>query len=53
MDGNNFYISDFQKSKLMQEELSAKSLNSLAGTKAKNTIDAYRSDWDDFCDWCK
>ena len=26
MDGNNFYISDFQKSKLMQEELSAKSL---------------------------
>ena len=33
-------------------ELSDKSLQSISGTKAENTIDAYESDWNDFCDWC-
>lgn len=33
--------------------LSEKSLQSLSSTKADHTIDAYESDWLDFCDWCR
>ena len=33
--------------------LSEKSIASLSETKAENTIDAYESDWLDFCDWCR
>ena len=33
--------------------LSQKSLETLAETKAENTIDAYEADWLDFCDWCR
>lgn len=33
--------------------LSQKSLQSLAETRSENTIGAYQSDWDDFCDWCR
>lgn len=33
--------------------LSEKSLSSLSDTKAPHTIDAYESDWMDFCDWCR
>ena len=33
--------------------LSEKSLETLAETKAENTIDAYEADWYDFCDWCQ
>lgn len=33
--------------------LSSKSLETLAETKAENTIDAYEADWLDFCDWCR
>lgn len=36
-----------------QQVLSDKSLRSLAETKSMHTIDAYASDWDDFCDWCR
>lgn len=39
--------------KQQQTDLSRKSLSSLSDTKAENTIDAYESDWDDFCDWCR
>lgn len=28
-------------------------MNSLSVTKSRNTIDAYESDWNDFCDWCR
>lgn len=35
------------------EGLSEKSLHSLSSTKAEHTIDAYESDWLDFCDWCR
>lgn len=28
-------------------------MNSLSVTKANHTIDAYESDWNDFCDWCR
>lgn len=49
---NHFYIRDFVR---IQENmgLSDKSLATLAETKSENTIDAYESDWNDFCDWCR
>lgn len=48
---SDFYI---RKNYLTQEAsaLSDKSLQSITDTKADNTVDAYESDWDDFCDWC-
>ncbi len=48
---SDFFI---RKNYLAQDhsELSDKSLQSISGTKAENTIDAYESDWNDFCDWC-
>ena len=48
----DFYI---RKNYLKQEDtaLSDKSLQSIANTKSENTISAYESDWNDFCDWCK
>ncbi len=49
---NHFFIRDFIKSGNIST-LSDKSLSTLAETKSENTIDAYESDWNDFCDWCK
>ncbi len=48
---SDFYI---RKNYLEQTHsaLSDKSLQSIADTKAEHTIDAYESDWNDFCDWC-
>ena len=48
----DFYI---RKNYLKQEDsaLSDKSLQSISNTKSENTINAYESDWNDFCDWCK
>ncbi|MCH4179738.1 MAG: site-specific integrase [Megasphaera sp.] len=34
-------------------KLTAKSRQSIYIARAKNTIDAYESDWNDFCDWCE
>jgi integrase len=34
-------------------KLTAKSRQSIYIARAKNTIDAYESDWKDFCDWCE
>lgn len=33
-------------------KLTAKSRQSIYIARADNTIDAYESDWNDFCDWC-
>jgi len=49
---NHFYIRNFITKTGQQEGLSQKSILSLAETKSENTIDAYESDWNDFCDWC-
>lgn len=49
---SHFFIRDAYF-KQQQTDLSRKSLSSLSDTKAENTIDAYESDWDDFCDWCR
>lgn len=49
---HHFYIRDFIKSDT-HTGLSDKSLATLAGTKSESTINAYESDWNDFCDWCK
>ena len=35
------------------EKLSAKSRHSINIAHAENTLDAYESDWNDFCDWCE
>ena len=46
----------FIRKKYIEEHdtgLSEKSLETLAETKAENTIDAYEADWYDFCDWCQ
>lgn len=48
---NHFYIRDFINTP-ERKGLSEKSLSTLAETKSENTIDAYESDWNDFCDWC-
>ena len=35
------------------EKLTYKARRSIYVSRADNTIDAYRADWKDFCDWCK
>lgn len=35
------------------EKLSKKAQQSIYVARADNTIDAYRADWNDFCDWCE
>ena len=47
---NHFFLRDFSRNS-QSEGLSDKSMNSLSVTKANHTIDAYESDWNDFCDW--
>lgn len=49
---NHFFLRDFSTNS-QSEGLSDKSMNSLSVTKANHTIDAYESDWNDFCDWCR
>lgn len=49
---NHFFLRDFSRNS-QSEGLSDKSMNSLSLTKANHTIDAYESDWNDFCDWCR
>lgn len=49
---HHFYIRDFIKSDT-HAGLSDKSLATLSETKSKSTMDAYESDWNDFCDWCQ
>lgn len=49
---NHFFLRDFNRNS-QSEGLSDKSMNSLSVTKANHTIDAYESDWNDFCDWCR
>lgn len=34
-------------------QLTEKSMRSIQYTKSKNTLNAYESDWNDFCDWCR
>ena len=34
------------------EKLTAKARQSIYIARADNTIKAYESDWNDFCDWC-
>ena len=48
----HFFLRDFSKN-AQSDGLSDKSVNSLSVTKSRNTIDAYESDWNDFCDWCR
>ena len=48
---SHFYIRDFSK-RTHDDALSDKSLLTLSETKSEHTIDAYESDWNDFCDWC-
>ena len=48
---NNFYLRKLEIAN--DTELSSKSLQSLTATKSESTINAYESDWNDFCDWCK
>lgn len=49
---NHFFLRDFSRNS-QSDGLSDKSMNSLSVTKANHTIDAYESDWNDFCDWCR
>ena len=49
---NHFFLRDFSRNS-QSEGLSDKSMNSLSVTKANHTIDAYESDWNDFCYWCR
>lgn len=49
---NHFFLRDFSRNS-QSEGLSDKSMNSLSVTKANHTIDAYESDWNDFCVWCR
>lgn len=49
---DHFFLRDFSRNS-QSEGLSDKSMNSLSVTKANHTIDAYESDWNDFCDWCR
>ncbi len=48
----NFYLRDLSQN-LETQGLSEKSLAALSETKSENTLNAYESDWNDFCDWCK
>ena len=49
----NFYLRDLSKGLQSSEKLTTKSIASLVETKSENTLNAYESDWNDFCDWCK
>ena len=49
---DNFFLQNISQN-LKSNKLSDKSITSLSVTKSQNTLDAYKSDWDDFCDWCK
>lgn len=49
---NHFYLRD-RFEKLHTHDLSEKSIESLSETRSVNTLDAYESDWNDFCDWCR
>lgn len=49
---NHFYLRNVDKT-FRSDGLSNKSLETLSETKASHTIDAYESDWNDFCDWCR
>ncbi len=35
------------------DKLTDKSRKSIYTARADNTVDAYKSDWNDFCDWCE
>lgn len=48
----DFYI-DRPDSVVKNENLTEKSRQSIYVARAENTIDAYKSDWRDFCEWCK
>lgn len=50
-DAPNFFIG---RSEVIaqNDKLSSKARQSLYTARAANTVDAYRSDWNDFCDWC-
>lgn len=50
---NHFYIRNFITKTHQENGLSEKSIQTLSETKSENTINAYESDWNDFCDWCK
>jgi integrase len=49
---NHFYLRDRFET-LRTRTLSEKSIESLSDTRSVNTLDAYESDWNDFCDWCR
>lgn len=49
---NHFYLRD-QAFIRNADSLSDKSKRSLSEIKSENTINAYESDWNDFCDWCR
>lgn len=48
---NHFFLRG-DKPIIDRKGLSQKSIETLEETKSSNTIDAYESDWNDFCDWC-
>ena len=48
---NNFFIGK-NTSIEQNSKLSKKSRQSIYIARAEHTITAYRSDWNDFCDWC-
>ncbi len=48
----DFYI-DRPDSVVKNENLTEKSRQSIYVARAENTIDAYKSDWRDFCEWCE
>lgn len=50
--GDHFFLRDISQN-VKNKKLSDKSLTALSVTKSQNTLNAYKSDWDDFCDWCK
>ena len=50
-DAPNFFIGR-SDTIANNDKLSHKSRQSLYTARAANTVDAYRSDWNDFCDWC-
>lgn len=50
-DAPNFFIGR-SEAIAQNDKLSSKARQSLYTARASNTVDAYRSDWNDFCDWC-
>ena len=50
-DAPNFFIGR-SEAIAQNDKLSNKARQSLYTARAANTVDAYRSDWNDFCDWC-